>query len=185
MSGSLLVGTRVLDREHRAVGWVVLLGLVALVSGPVGWSGLPVTLAVGVLGISVPVLERNQRGMDVGLWVAVTGLGIAAFAAARQFVVLPAPPLGLSAGAAIVVAAVAEEAFFRRLAYSWFSRWGDLAAVGLTAVAFAVVHVPAYGVAALPIDLAAGLIFGWQRWATGSWIAAAATHAVANLLQAL
>lgn len=141
-------------------------------------------MAVGILGIMVPVLEPRERRLNVGLWAAAGGLGIAAFAIARQLVVLPPAPLGISAGAVIVAAAVAEEAFFRRLAYSWFSRWGDVAAVGLTAAAFAVVHVPAYGVAALPIDLGAGLIFGWQRWATGSWLVAAATHAVANLLQA-
>jgi membrane protease YdiL (CAAX protease family) len=98
-------------------------------------------------------------------------------------VVLPAAPLGISAGTVIVMAAVAEEAFFRRLAFSWFSRWSELTAVVLTAAAFAVVHVPAYGVAALPVDVAAGLIFGWQRWATGSWVVAAVTHAAANLLQ--
>jgi membrane protease YdiL (CAAX protease family) len=181
---STLVGTRVLDREHRAVGWVVFLGLVALVSAPVGWSGLPVTLAVGILGLAVPVPEPRERRLeDVVVWAAAAGLGLGAFAVARQLVVLPAAPLGISAGAVIVVAAVAEEAFFRRLAFSWFSRWGDLTAVVLTAAAFAVVHVPAYGVAALPIDLAAGLIFGWQRWATGSWVVAAMTHAAANLLQ--
>jgi hypothetical protein len=37
----------------------------------------------------------------------------------------------------------------------------------------------------LPLDLAAGLIFGWQRRATGSWTAPAATHVIANLLASL
>jgi hypothetical protein len=35
---------------------------------------------------------------------------------------------------------------------------------------------------ALPIDLAAGAVLGWQRWATGSWAVPAVTHVVANLL---
>jgi hypothetical protein len=33
----------------------------------------------------------------------------------------------------------------------------------------------------MPIDFAAGLVLGWQRWATGTWTAPAATHVFANL----
>jgi membrane protease YdiL (CAAX protease family) len=50
------------------------------------------------------------------------------------------------------------------------------------AVLFAAVHVPLYGWAALPVDLGAGLLLGWQRHASGTWLVPAATHAVANLL---
>ena len=39
--------------------------------------------------------------------------------------------------------------------------------------------------AAFPVDLGAGLVFGWQRWATGSWVAPAGTHAAANLVAVL
>jgi hypothetical protein len=42
--------------------------------------------------------------------------------------------------------------------------------------------VPLYGVAALPVDLGAGLLLSWQRWAAGTWTVPAATHAAANLL---
>ena len=52
----------------------------------------------------------------------------------------------------------------------------------VSALLFAVIHVPLYGVAALPIDVGAGLVFGWQRWAAGSWRVPAATHALANLI---
>jgi len=37
----------------------------------------------------------------------------------------------------------------------------------------------------LPVNLAAGALFGWQRWATGRWDSAAVTHAIANLLQSV
>lgn len=47
---------------------------------------------------------------------------------------------------------------------------------------FAVVHVTVYGAWVLPLDLAAGLVLSWQRWATGSWGVPAVTHVVANLL---
>jgi hypothetical protein len=44
------------------------------------------------------------------------------------------------------------------------------------------VHVTVYGAWVLPIDVAAGLLFGWQRWATNSWSVPAATHVLANVL---
>jgi membrane protease YdiL (CAAX protease family) len=56
-----------------------------------------------------------------------------------------------------------------------------LALVG-TSLLFALVHVPLYGWAVFPVDLGAGLLFGWQRWAAGTWTVPAATHAAANLL---
>lgn len=84
-----------------------------------------------------------------------------------------------------LLAAVAEEALFRRVAYRGLVRHGVPAAVIGSAVLFALVHVPLYGVAVLPVDLGAGLVFGWQRWATGSWTVPAATHAAANLVAVL
>jgi membrane protease YdiL (CAAX protease family) len=51
-----------------------------------------------------------------------------------------------------------------------------------SAVVFALVHLPAYGTAALPVDLGAGLLLSWQRSASGRWTVPAVTHAVANLL---
>jgi len=54
-----------------------------------------------------------------------------------------------------------------------------------SAVLFAAVHVTVYGLWVLPLDLAAGLLLGWQRRATGSWAVPAVTHAVANLLVVL
>ena len=43
-----------------------------------------------------------------------------------------------------------------------------------SALLFAAVHVPLYGVAALPVDLGAGLLLSWQRWASGTWTVPAA-----------
>jgi membrane protease YdiL (CAAX protease family) len=47
---------------------------------------------------------------------------------------------------------------------------------------FAAVHVTVWGWAVLPLDLAAGLVLGWQRWASGGWSVPAATHVAANVL---
>ncbi len=114
----------------------------------------------------------------------------------------PAPPLPAGAAAITLglLAAVAEEALFRGALYAWIQRRADHArrrwgpgsgwhatlpvalAVAGSAVAFALVHIPSYGPAALPVDLGAGLLLGWQRWASGGWAVPAATHAAANLL---
>jgi membrane protease YdiL (CAAX protease family) len=116
---------------------------------------------------------------------AVVALGVLTFLVARIAArPLPAPVVPLTV-AATITAAVAEELFFRRLVYAWLVPAGEALAVTGSAVLFAVVHVPAYGVRALPIDVAAGVLFGWQRWATGGWIAPALTHAAANVLQLL
>jgi hypothetical protein len=42
--------------------------------------------------------------------------------------------------------------------------------------------VPIYGVTVFPVDLGAGLLLSWQRWACGSWTVPAATHATANVV---
>lgn len=82
-------------------------------------------------------------------------------------------------------AAVAEEAFFRRLVFAVLEPYGAAYAVAGSALLFAVVHVTVYGPWVLPVDLAAGLVFGWQRSATGSWAPPAVTHVVANVLAVL
>jgi len=113
----------------------------------------------------------------------VLALGVVA-AAAAALLARPVPPLpgGTVALGLGLLAAVAEEALFRGALYALLERRGALLAVGVSASVFALVHVPSYGLAALPVDLGAGLLFGWQRWASGRWTVSAATHAAANLL---
>jgi membrane protease YdiL (CAAX protease family) len=163
-----------------------LLGSAALaVRPPATAASLAITLATGVIGGVVPLSgSRAGRASPRPAWFAVTALGIAAFAAARLLQHPLAPRLAPPFAAATAVAGIAEELLFRRLLYGGLLRYGAAAAVAGSALVFAAVHVPAYGPAAFPVDLAAGLLFGWQRWASGTWTSSAATHAAANLLQA-
>jgi CAAX protease family protein len=116
----------------------------------------------------------------------VLALGVAAFALGRLLSSGAARPVPMGLALALnTLAAVAEEAFFRRLVYGTLLRGGAAAAVVGSAVAFAAVHVTVYGPWVLPLDLAAGLVLGWQRWASGSWRVPALTHVVANLLVVL
>jgi membrane protease YdiL (CAAX protease family) len=165
-------------------GWVLaalIAGLVALAARPVALGAIAVTAIVGAAGAEAPVPRHASARSRWNVWLAATAVGLGAVAIARagsQLIPSTVAPWQVAAG---LGAAVAEELFFRRFLYGWLVRWGVAIAVAGSAIAFAVVHVPAYGVAALPIDLAAGLVFSWQRWVTGTWTAPAATHLAANL----
>ncbi|HEX2179455.1 MAG TPA: CPBP family intramembrane glutamic endopeptidase [Actinomycetota bacterium] len=158
------------------------LALVARVPSPLT---VGVTAAVGAVGGLVAVGSVKPHATRLR-WVAAVALGTAPFVLASLFLMSnPLPRAAFWAIGASVAAAVAEEIFFRRLVYGWLERWGAAAAVVGSAALFAAIHVPVYGPAVLPLDFAAGLIFGWQRRATGSWTAPAATHVVANLIASL
>ena len=158
-------------------------GSIALLSRPISDLHLVVTAAVGVAAFLHPVADDRESRAAFIPWFAIVAAGVAAFAIARVKLggsLIP-PPTGALMTAA-VVAAVAEEAFFRRFAYAVLSRWSVPAAVAGSSLLFAIVHVPTWGWPAFPIDLAAGALLGWQRWATGSWTAPAVTHVAANVL---
>jgi membrane protease YdiL (CAAX protease family) len=162
---------------------VAALGLAALAARAPGYGALVVTTAVGLVAMSMPQDRLTNADKNLARRLLVTGAGSAAFFAARSLgpgLVVKATPLFIFANS---LAAIAEEAFFRRFLYARLTRLGPGAAVAITALAFALVHVPAYGWEVLPIDMAAGLVLGWQRWASQSWLAPALTHLLANLMQ--
>jgi membrane protease YdiL (CAAX protease family) len=128
------------------------------------FAGSSAVIATASIAPRVPSAHLRLAPAAV-LAIGLGGVTAAALAAGRP---VPAP-LGAATIPLGVLAAIAEEALFRRAAY------GAL-------LLFALVHLPAYGVAAFPVDLGAGLLFGWQRWASGTWGVPAATHAAANLL---
>ncbi len=166
-------------------GCVLLEARGLLVAGPVDPTLALVALFVGLAAISLawPIADdpdltpRLRRSTAVGL------AGIAAFGIGRVVGGGHAPLAPtLAMVAANSLAAVAEEAFFRRLCFALLLPAGAVWAVVGSAVLFAAVHLTTYGVWVLPLDLAAGLIFGWQRLTSGSWRVPAVTHVVVNLL---
>jgi hypothetical protein len=170
----------------RAAGPRAAIGVVAALLGVfvarpflVGlWPLMALFAVLLVVGLAWPVAPE-QRGPLVG----ALAVGLAAFALGRLIGGgrAPAPPT-LRVVAASTLAAVAEEAFFRRLLWAVL-RPGGVVLAGLgSASLFAVAHVTVYGWWVLPLDLAAGLVLAWQRWASGSWAVPAVTHVVANLL---
>jgi membrane protease YdiL (CAAX protease family) len=139
-----------------------------------------VFVAIGVIGAAWP-MGTERAGPVPG--AAVLAFGLGAFALGRLIGGgHPPVPFGASALALNSLAAVAEEAFFRRFAYGVLAGWGRTGAIVGSALLFAVVHLTIYGAWVLPLDLAAGLVLGWQRWASGRWSVPAITHVVANVL---
>lgn len=173
-------------------GAVVGLGVVALLARP--WllpAGAPhdgrvlLFAVLLVAGVAWPLrrpaaVEDDRRRLPILVPLA---LGCAAFVGGRALLGLPPRPGDLAAVLILnALAAVAEEAFFRRLVYGVLVPYGTAAAVLGSAVLFAVAHVTVWGLWVLPLDLAAGLLLSWQRAASGRWTVPAATHVVANAL---
>ena len=164
------------------LGCVLLLARLRVLAVPGGARPLLLTAILGsvaVAGVLVPVpSDRARLPRWIVLGIGLAGVVAAALAAGRP-VAFPstawAIPLAL-------LAAVAEEALLRRVLYARLQPAGTTVAVGVTAVLFALLHVPLYGWAAFPVDLGAGLLLSWQRWASGTWTVPAGTHAAANLL---
>ncbi|MBV8161756.1 MAG: CPBP family intramembrane metalloprotease [Acidimicrobiia bacterium] len=141
-----------------------------------------VVLLVG--GWAWPRSTDAPAGILAG--VPALAVGVGAFALGR--VVgggHPPQPLVVRVVVLASLAALAEEAFFRRFVYDALVPGGAILAVLGSAALFALVHVTVYGWWVLPIDLGAGLLLSWQRWATGSWTVPALTHILANLLVVL
>jgi len=184
------VSERVRAREAWAATIVIVVGTAVLVLRPLvaAPSGARVSLfavsyvTIGLASIAVPV-ERDRARLAPGF---VLFTGFAAVALSASVAGTPVPlPWSTAALPLSLLAAVAEEALFRRLAYARLERFGAVVAVAGSALLFGLVHVPAYGLAALPVDVGAGLLFGWQRWASGTWTVPAATHAFANAVVVL
>jgi membrane protease YdiL (CAAX protease family) len=178
-----------LDRRAELGGLLVLAGSVALLlsrpaisanrSAPLMLLALYAAIGGASAAVDVAPVDRSAAlAPSTALILGLVGLGAVAWMSGTP-VPIPWSPWAPILG---VCAAVAEEALFRRLAYGRLLRFGVPVAIVGSAVTFGLLHVPLYGVAVLPIDLGAGLLLSWQRWASGTWTVPAATHAAANLL---
>jgi membrane protease YdiL (CAAX protease family) len=142
-------------------------------------TGLTATFVAVLAGSLLVPVAPSRRRLHPGLVLCVGAgaVGLALVVSGRPV----AAPIGAWALPLTVLAAVAEEALFRRTMYATLERRGAIVAIGVTAFVFAAMHVPIYGVAVFPVDLGAGALLSWQRWASGSWAVPAATHAAANV----
>lgn len=193
--GSIGAGVASRDGVGRPGAWVLIPAGVGLLLirplfafGPGGvWLLAAVYLTIAMA--SILAVRTGSEGFairppagSVLILAGALGIGLGAFVLAA----VGQRTIHVSAGPAAVtltaLASVAEEAFFRGFLYQRLARFGAPLAIVAGAGAFALVHVLAYPPAAIWVDFGAGLMLGWQRWITGSWLVPAATHLGANLL---
>ena len=179
--------TGVWIRATNFAAGMVLLLLRPVVATTLGWTTptvVAIFAAVMALGLAAPVIDDHRSGrVSLATGAFVFAAGAAVFVAGRVLSGGHAPEA--ATGLIVVLntlAAVAEEALFRRAVFAALLPAGAPCAIAGSALLFGLAHVTVYGWWAFPLDFAAGLVFGWQRWASGTWTLPAATHALADLL---
>jgi membrane protease YdiL (CAAX protease family) len=205
-----MIEGRVAPREPEAAGLVAVVrpwlapGGIVLALAAVIWARWSATvagldalgvglvfgialLAVGLAGWPVPRKLRRPIPVEIGLGVAggaaLIGVALLArFAGVGSGVSFPpAAPFAPWVAVTIVVA-TAEELILRGALFSAVERAGGvIAAVAVTSLAFALMHVPLYGWHVVPLDLGVGVFLGGLRLAGGGWMGPAIAHAIADL----
>jgi membrane protease YdiL (CAAX protease family) len=141
--------------------------------------------ALAVLAVSAGWRPRPVTWRAIAAGVAGAAVLVAAWWLAHQGAALRLHEVSgtLALWSLVVVAvAVAEEMLLRGAMFSWLSAWrGPPVALLVTSLVFAAMHVPLYGPAAFPLDLAVGMWLGALRMYTGTVAAPATAHALADL----
>ncbi len=187
---SLALAVARTDLRRPALLLLGLAGAVAL-RVAINGAGAGSALAAGaVFGVVLLGLVAAGAGRPALPSLAGVGLGIVGGMALVAVPVLihPLRPVGLrpepfAAWALVtVLVATAEEALLRGALFDALSEAGGLAlAVPVSTVAFALMHVPLYGWAVVPLDLGAGLLLCGLRLAGRSMAAPAIAHILADL----
>jgi len=84
------------------------------------------------------------------------------------------------AALAALIATLEEIAIRGALYQRWRDEAGPVAAIVAGAVVFALIHLPRYGLAAMPLDAAVGLTLGGLRALTGRVLPCAVAHTIAD-----
>ena len=147
-----------------------LLLLAALGGRPAIEPNLPAATAIGVAGGIVLVAIALMARLSLGSAPVPSGL----FAGPASLFV---PWVAIT-----LVVATAEELVLRGALFRAIEASGGLvAAILLTTLAFALMHVPLYGWHVVPLDLGVGLWLAGLRLLSGGVIAPAVAHAIADL----
>jgi membrane protease YdiL (CAAX protease family) len=170
-------------------------GLQAQLAGPVGWTdtGFPgaagsqpagLAFAGCLLALCIAAGQRPRRPPAGALLAGVAGGAVLCLPALLHRLGADGhlPGGGFLPWALVVtVVATAEEVFLRGALYDAVAaRGGPVLAVGIGALAFALLHLPLYGWSSLPLDAAVGIWLGTLRVVTGSVAAPAAAHVIAD-----
>jgi membrane protease YdiL (CAAX protease family) len=176
-------------------GLAAAVALRVAVAGRAGSGSVPAGVAFGAAMLVLAVAGGWRPAVPSRRALLLRGAAAGVMGAA----VLLAPPVAVHLGAAplrlgspgsgfavwaavVTLVAVAEEVLLRgALISALLGHVRPEAAVGIAAVAFALLHVPVYGWVAVPLDVAVGGWLGGLRLATGGVTAPATAHALADL----
>ena len=168
-----------------AARWAATVG--ALADGIIVGAAFAGLLLVGVAlaGWRPRTLPGRRIAADgaIGLAGGAALLGLA-LAVRWPAPWLPFDPAGsfVPWAAVTVLVATAEELLLRGALFDALDKAsGSAAALVVTAVLFAVLHVPLYGWHVMPLDLGVGIFLGGLRLLTGGTVAPAVAHVVADL----
>ncbi len=132
-----------------------------------GWRPGRPSITAAALGVA-------GGGALVGAWLISHNAPAIHIAAINTGIALWTPIVAL--------VAVAEEVALRGALFGAVrSSYGDAAALAVTTLLFALMHVPLYGIGSLPLDLAVGLLLGGLRIVSGGVFAPAVAHVIADL----
>ena len=178
-------------RAARVTGLILGAALLRALLLPAGDLLSTMVFAACLLGISwferdAPTLPSPPSGGGKG--PAVTGIlaGLAVGAVLLAPVVsgpFSARPVGAFLPWAAIAALVAtlEETSIRGVLYRRLAgEAGTVAAIVVGAAVFALIHLPRYGVGAMPLDAAVGLALGGLRALTGRVLPCAVAHTMAD-----
>ena len=164
-------------------------GVRVITGGAVAAASIPAALLFATAALSVAFAAgwRPGRPTPGALTVGAGAGGVLVLAwllAHAPHPTLQGPGVGALAvwTPAVALVVLAEEALLRGAVFDAVSEWnGAAAALAVTSVVFALLHLPLYGVQALPIDLGVGVFLGGLRVMTGGVAAPAVAHLVADL----
>jgi membrane protease YdiL (CAAX protease family) len=179
-------------RAERVTGLILGAALLRALLLPLGDLLSTIVFAVCLLAITwaegrSPTLPSPASGggdMLIRAKSLVTGLMVGAIILAP---IVSGPvssrPLGAFWPWAAIAALVAtlEETSIRGVLFQrWASEAGTVAAIVIGAAVFALIHLPRYGLGAMPLDAAVGLALGGLRALTGRVLPCAIAHTIAD-----
>jgi membrane protease YdiL (CAAX protease family) len=188
------VGLAAPRRAARVTGLILGAALLRAVLLPFGDEVSTIVFGGCLLAISwferyAPTLPSPRGG---GKLAGAMGRGQSLIAGLMVGAILLAPvatgPLSArsvgsfwSWAAIAAVIATLEETSIRGVLYRrWAEEGGTIVAIVAGAVVFALIHLPRYGLGAMPLDAAVGLALGGLRALTGRVLPCAIAHTVAD-----
>jgi membrane protease YdiL (CAAX protease family) len=128
-----------------------------------------------------PIASAARWGTPASVLAGIlTGVALLAPAATASPSARPLEDFWVWAAIAALIATL-EEVVIRGVLYRrWLDDAGPAAAILAGAIVFALIHLPRYGLAAMPLDLAVGMALGGLRAASGRVLPAAIAHTIAD-----